>query len=967
MTGPPDPGYEFAGFVLEPRERRLLAGTQAVELTPKAFDLLVHLVERAGHLVSKDEIMKALWPRGFVDEATLSNHVWQVRRALGDTAKTGRFIETIPKLGYRFSAPVTPRAGPTPVRVAEASVGTAVPPVGAAEAPVGAAVPPVGVPGPPETTAAPVPQRRRWALSVVIVTALLLVGALSLMAWRGYLGVPFGATVARYPTMHPVAVVRPSVSPPRVVALVQLQNLAQIAHDAWLEPALISMLSSELDASDGLRVVPYALVRDALAGTEATSAGGYPRATLDALRRRLDADYIVSGSYLIGTARSNPVLRVDLALQDARSGALLAAVTEQAEANELPELAARLGTRLRAKLGVPIDDPELLRGLANEQPPGPEVARQIGIAIEALDRHDPARARDALLESIALAPGYAQAYLYLSRAWAALGYREKALAAAEQAASRAGQWPRERQLQVALAVQEARYDWGPAEATLKSLVAMRRDSTEYLLEWIDIAVAAGDLSAARSALATLTERAANDPRTELAAARIAEAASDSKEDVRHAAAALQLARARQTPGLIADAELALSGANTRLGDLPRARTEAEASIADYRALGNPLGEAAAHRALAATGVPDLAHSREEYQRALALAQQTGDLGGVGAVYRGQCEMLWDAGDRDGAGAAARRALEISRQTGDLRLQAWTLRALATIAADEAASDEVLRDYREVTALTVQSHDAGGHAWSLITNADTLRIRGQLEEAQQECRRALEEAARLSDPQFRLYAQFTCASLSLDQGESLAAQRLLGETATLGASVGNKVYEGNAETTLGQIELEQSHPGAARELLLRAIRAFSAAEARTGEAYAQALLARCDAALEAAGPNAAAAAGPQDLARERAAAESRAAELRRSITARQEVYGVDIVLAQLASPEQRADAVRRLAELARDAERRHWVAWALEAQLAEVRLLEALGAQGEQRAVRAALETQARRHGFVRILHLLNGP
>ena len=48
-------------------------------------------------MVSKDELMSALWPRGFVDEATLSNHIWQIRRALGDTAKTARYVETVPK------------------------------------------------------------------------------------------------------------------------------------------------------------------------------------------------------------------------------------------------------------------------------------------------------------------------------------------------------------------------------------------------------------------------------------------------------------------------------------------------------------------------------------------------------------------------------------------------------------------------------------------------------------------------------------------------------------------------------------------------------------------------------------------------------------------------------------------------------------------------------------------------------
>jgi len=108
---------------------------------------------------------------------------------------------------------------------------------------------------------------------------------------------------------------------------------------------------------------------------------------------------------------------------------------------------------------------------------------------------------------------------------------------------------------------------------------------------------------------------------------------------------------------------------------------------------------------------------------MTLYQSIGDVAGVASVYRRMCEMLWVAGDRDGAQAAARHALELARETGDLHLQAWTLRALATIASDDAASDEVLGEYREVSALNERSGDHGGHAWSLASYADIDRVPG----------------------------------------------------------------------------------------------------------------------------------------------------------------------------------------------------------------------------------------------------
>jgi hypothetical protein len=73
MSALEKPVYRFAAFELEPAERRLSEAGKPIALTPKVFDTLVLLVERAGHLVSKDELLKVLWPRGYVDESNLTS------------------------------------------------------------------------------------------------------------------------------------------------------------------------------------------------------------------------------------------------------------------------------------------------------------------------------------------------------------------------------------------------------------------------------------------------------------------------------------------------------------------------------------------------------------------------------------------------------------------------------------------------------------------------------------------------------------------------------------------------------------------------------------------------------------------------------------------------------------------------------------------------------------------------------
>lgn len=96
--------YRFKSFVVDKSERRLLCGGQVVPLTPKVFDTLVYLVERAGHLVEKGEILNAVWPDSIVEEVNLARSVHTLRKALGQGEDV--YIETVPTKGYRFVADV---------------------------------------------------------------------------------------------------------------------------------------------------------------------------------------------------------------------------------------------------------------------------------------------------------------------------------------------------------------------------------------------------------------------------------------------------------------------------------------------------------------------------------------------------------------------------------------------------------------------------------------------------------------------------------------------------------------------------------------------------------------------------------------------------------------------------------------------------------------------------------------------
>src|SRR5262249_29899631 len=98
--------YEFEPFVLDAGNRLLLKDGATVRLTPKALDTLLVLVQNAVQVVEKEKLLKEVWPDSFVEEGSLSRNIHELRKALGDDSSEPRYIETIPKRGYRFVAPV---------------------------------------------------------------------------------------------------------------------------------------------------------------------------------------------------------------------------------------------------------------------------------------------------------------------------------------------------------------------------------------------------------------------------------------------------------------------------------------------------------------------------------------------------------------------------------------------------------------------------------------------------------------------------------------------------------------------------------------------------------------------------------------------------------------------------------------------------------------------------------------------
>jgi TolB-like protein/DNA-binding winged helix-turn-helix (wHTH) protein/Tfp pilus assembly protein PilF len=106
MGEPENNSCDFGPFHLDLSERQLFRDGKPVSLTPKAFETLVMLVSKRGHVVEKDDLLKEVWKDAFVEEANISRHVWMLRKTLGENENGQSYIETIPRRGYRFLANV---------------------------------------------------------------------------------------------------------------------------------------------------------------------------------------------------------------------------------------------------------------------------------------------------------------------------------------------------------------------------------------------------------------------------------------------------------------------------------------------------------------------------------------------------------------------------------------------------------------------------------------------------------------------------------------------------------------------------------------------------------------------------------------------------------------------------------------------------------------------------------------------
>ena len=819
-------GQKIARFGLyeaDIQQRVLTRNGLRVRLQDQPFQVLALLLERPGELVTREEIQQRLWPADtyVAFDDGLNTAIKKLRSALSDTADNPRFIETVPRRGYRFVAPVT---FPSAVAVAEPAKPEATPENVLMAARESSRI--VIESGP-----ARLPYLRE-SIAVVLVLAL---GA------GGYL---YRSKQRRTPdpsnagTPKFVSEVKPRPS----VAVMGFRNLSRGAEQAWISTALAEMLTTELASGEELRTVPGESVARTRTDLSLPDSESYAQDTLARIRKNLDADYIVVGSYFDLGKRSDGSVRLDLRLQDAQTGETIATVSEAGTEVGLPALAARAGAQLRAKLGAAQPSPAQSAAATASLPSGEEATRLYSEGLAKLRNLDDLGARALLEKAVALEPSVALAHVALADALDDLGYEEKAREEAEKAFDVSGPLSREQRLWVEGRYRQATHEWDKAIETYRALFTFFPDNLEYGLR-----LAATQVSAeqGQNAITTLTELrrlpppAADDPRIDLTEGDAAKSLGNYQREADVMSRAVEKGRAIGARLLVAHAQHSECWALHKMGQVERSRQACAEAKQIFADAGDRVSVASLLVTTAAVLEEQghLPEAKANYEEAIKVYSGAGDQGGIVIALNNLAIVQRNIGNHPTAKKLYEQAISIARSIGDkniLILAQGNLADLSFFDGDLANARSAFEDLL-VTCRELGSKDR--IALQLGNLGDVLLFQGDLSGAQ----RALEESAKLdveSGEKRQLgYHLASLGDVYEAQGRLPEARQQRLQALKVRNELGDQGDIADSKVFLADSSIEEGHALDAEAPLREAIAKLQSLKMVDDEAYAYPILAR----------------------------------------------------------------------------------------------------------------------------------
>jgi DNA-binding winged helix-turn-helix (wHTH) protein/tetratricopeptide (TPR) repeat protein len=441
------PEFRFGPYRIVDSGRALLRAGEAVAVSPKALALLVELLRVPGRVVSKPELLEAVWPDSFVEEGNLTQSISVLRKHLAADYPDRSPIETLPRVGYRFREPVEivfPGKLPTADTIAADTIAAQPPPANPPPLP-----PAFPTPNPKS------PPRRHRTYSLAAICLILIVAAVFYELHR--------QTVEASHRLH------------RQIAVLGFRNLSADPNNSWLKAALQETLSTDLSAGSDLEVIPVDDVKRAEKELGVDEATGLDRATLSRLCTNLSCDEVVTGAYLV----VGDNVRLDTHLLDARDGTTLASNSLTEPLAQLLPLIVATGQSVRASFGLPADgaaSTETMQAMASVDP---AAFAWYAKGLDKLSLYD-GQAAGALLEkAIAADPKFALAHLEYAIALTVAGKEKHAAEEAQLAQSLSSGLPRRLQLEIQGRAQHTAHQFDQAAATYRTLAGFYPNDSNY--------------------------------------------------------------------------------------------------------------------------------------------------------------------------------------------------------------------------------------------------------------------------------------------------------------------------------------------------------------------------------------------------------------------------------------------------------------------------------------------------------
>jgi DNA-binding winged helix-turn-helix (wHTH) protein/tetratricopeptide (TPR) repeat protein len=795
------------GFQVDALARTLRLGDEIVTLNRRAFDVLLYLVQNPGRILSRDELLKNVWPDTFVDENSLAQSMSALRKALAEKPGDNNYIVTLPGRGYQFISPVTVVAPEGLSVVTEAAADSSCPSRGIVfqQHTVQTRVITQERTQENEQQSLHAPSRHFVGLIVACLVAATL-GA-GIYAWRKIHRAlpPMSSTVSVPAARHSIAVLG-------------FRNLSGRSDEAWLSTALAEMLSTELVAGEKLRLVSGEDIARTKLELPLADTDSLSRDTLSRLHRNLDSDFIVLGSYTALGDKPDTRIRLDLRLQDTAAGETVADVAVMGSESDLFNMVSQAGSQLREKLGVEAVSPVEAVSVRASLPANREATRLYSEGLARLRVFDALGARDLLQQAVAADSNFALAHSALAEAWSRLGYDKKAQSEARQAYDLSANLSREEKLLVEGRYREIDHEYDKAIEIYRTLYVLFPDNVDYGLK---LAAAQASGSKARDALATveslrkLSPPASEDPRIDLQEAESWAALSEYTQQEQPLARAAEKAQAKGSRLILARARKGQCWVFAHLGQTENAIAACHESTDIYAAAGDRHEEAVSLRATADALEPtDASESIRLYQRAQTLFREVGSERGAAGVLN-NLGLIYEAqGDTANAEKMHRQALASFRMVDDKNAQSKALGNIANERLDQGDLRQALQLYQESQQL--DREDPGRVANNSYNIANVHQLQGDLVGARQGFEQSLAIWQKDGDERSSAYAIWSLGNLLLLNTDFAGARKMYEQALAIRTKAGDALTIAETRLSIADLSLEEAHSPVEQEAAIRQV-------------------------------------------------------------------------------------------------------------------------------------------------------